>query len=373
MSLNSILATAPLTTTNFLLKATGTTIGNSLIFDNGTNVGIGNTNTSYTLDVSGTLRNTGNAIFASSGGNVGIGTASPSSYAGYTTLTIDGTSGGEIDFKQSGTLKGDIFASSTGFFIESITAIPLILSTNATERMRITSGGNVLIGTSTDNATKFQVNGAMHTNQGLYLEGTDAFIWQLANSNLRFATNSTERMRITSGGNVGIGTNNPPKLLTIYTAGTTIMRFQSGAATTDHWDAEANQTARFYISNVSTGNGAYLVYNSASGWTGVSDARWKTDWTSIDGSLDLINRLNIGKYKMLNNDKEEIENARWDYGIKAQELLDIIPDAVDVPKDENDKYGVIHNIVFYNAIKAIQELSKQNEELSNRLIKLESK
>ena len=60
MSLNTILATTPLTSTNYVLKATGTTIGNSIIFDNGTNVGIGNTNTSYTLDVSGTGRFSGN-------------------------------------------------------------------------------------------------------------------------------------------------------------------------------------------------------------------------------------------------------------------------------------------------------------------------
>ena len=46
MSLNTILATAPLTTTNYVIKATGTALGNSLIWDNGTNVGIGNTNTS---------------------------------------------------------------------------------------------------------------------------------------------------------------------------------------------------------------------------------------------------------------------------------------------------------------------------------------
>jgi len=86
MSLNTILATAPLTTTNYILKATGTTIGNSLIWDNGTNVGIGNTNTSYTLDVSGTLRNTTSAYFATTSGNVGIGTLSPSSWA--TSLVV---------------------------------------------------------------------------------------------------------------------------------------------------------------------------------------------------------------------------------------------------------------------------------------------
>jgi hypothetical protein len=175
------------------------------------------------------------------------------------------------------------------------------------------------------------------------------------------------------GGNVGIGTSSPPKLLTIYTAGTTIMRFQSGAATTDHWDAEANQTARFYISNVSTGNGAYLVYNSASGWTGVSDARWKTDWTDLGPSLSLINQLKIGKYKMLDKDKQSIEGARWDYGVKAQELLDIIPDAVDVPTDPEERHGVLHNIVFYHAIKAIQELKTQNDALQSRIETLESK
>ena len=56
MSTNTILASAPLTSTGYHLKANGTTLGNSLIWDNGTNVGIGNTNTSYTLDVSGTGR-----------------------------------------------------------------------------------------------------------------------------------------------------------------------------------------------------------------------------------------------------------------------------------------------------------------------------
>ena len=47
-------------TTNYISKFTGsTTLGNSLIWDNGTNVGIGNTNTSYTFDVTGTGRFSG--------------------------------------------------------------------------------------------------------------------------------------------------------------------------------------------------------------------------------------------------------------------------------------------------------------------------
>jgi hypothetical protein len=82
MSLNTILATAPLTTTNYILKATGTTIGNSLIWDNGTNVGIGNQNSLYTLDVSGTGRFTGIVTFGS--------TLSNGTYA-YTLPSATGT------------------------------------------------------------------------------------------------------------------------------------------------------------------------------------------------------------------------------------------------------------------------------------------
>jgi hypothetical protein len=44
-------------TTNYVAKFTGsTTIGNSQIFDNGTNVGIGTTNPAYKLDISGDVR-----------------------------------------------------------------------------------------------------------------------------------------------------------------------------------------------------------------------------------------------------------------------------------------------------------------------------
>ena len=78
MSLNTILATTPLVSTGYHLKATGTTIGNSLIWDNGTNVGIGNTNTSYTLDVSGTFRTTSDVVLG--GGSTIFGTTGSKFY-----------------------------------------------------------------------------------------------------------------------------------------------------------------------------------------------------------------------------------------------------------------------------------------------------
>lgn len=67
-------------TTNKIAKATSsTTIGDSQIFDNGTNIGIGSTNPGVFLDVAGAIRSTGagNTLLNPTGGNVGIGTATP--------------------------------------------------------------------------------------------------------------------------------------------------------------------------------------------------------------------------------------------------------------------------------------------------------
>lgn len=62
-------------TTNYVPKYTGAnSLGNSQIYDNGTNVGIGNTNNIYKLDVSGALRTTGSTTVE--GGLFTQGTAS---------------------------------------------------------------------------------------------------------------------------------------------------------------------------------------------------------------------------------------------------------------------------------------------------------
>ena len=85
------------------------------------------------------------------GTSLGIGTASPQDYAGYHGLTIDGTTGGNIDIRTSGSIALEIVANTaTETYIKNVTSTPMWFGTANTERMRIFSSGGVSIGNTTD-------------------------------------------------------------------------------------------------------------------------------------------------------------------------------------------------------------------------------
>jgi hypothetical protein len=101
------------------------------VFKNGGNVGIGTTSPSTKLHVSGTAANT---------------VAFVSDTTGYALYQLGSTSGGLYLGIDSSTASG--FGNGAySRHLYSTGAYPLIISTNDTERMRITSGGNVEINT----------------------------------------------------------------------------------------------------------------------------------------------------------------------------------------------------------------------------------
>jgi len=97
-----------------------------------------------TADASGVLQlqSAGTtAVTIDTSQNVGIGTTSPQNDAGYKTLTVNGTSGGQVSFKTNDANIGSIYSVSTAFNLTTGTSIPMVFQTNGSERMRIDSNG----------------------------------------------------------------------------------------------------------------------------------------------------------------------------------------------------------------------------------------
>jgi len=224
------------------------------------------------LAIGGTAYNNA-AMYALPSGNVGIGTSSPNYRTQIETTGADvfltkNTSSTSfnrsyfynnnnvgIQFLNFGSAygfgtefgvgqNGSVIQSNTtsAFAVGTSGAYPLLLGTSGTERMRITSAGNVGIGT-TSPSQKLDVNGKIKSNSSIFVDsiGSDSvgvganftvsrasdakqWIMQLnASAGLDFwnynGSAFNRRLTINESGNVGIGTTSPAYQLDVASSG----------------------------------------------------------------------------------------------------------------------------------------------------------
>jgi hypothetical protein len=289
----------------------------------------------------------------------------------------------------------------------------LFATGGGTEKMRITSGGNVGIGTSSpqgaymvticgDTATKIGGITFRQTSTDTFYIGnpsvtndTDFELWNPRNGYLRFATNNTERMRIISTGytkhsNDGtyIGSTGTYHEFTGTTAASDTLSLRHKAASQPFGQsitfsaATPNNLDQYFLYCQDSTNVKAIIWSNGTfnsrtnTYTSVSDINLKQDIIDASSQWNDIKNLTVRKFRL----KDEVAadpNYPYHIGVVAQELELISPNLVDnIPNykfidgekvvDGHIK-TVKYSILYMKAIKALQEAMERIEKLEAKL------
>ena len=375
-------------TTNYISKFTASgTIGNSLLFDNGTNIGIGNTTPSYKFDVNGTGRYTGNLMVSSALGfaigditsyqriqhnagtfsfltsangnasitaggatfssSVGIGTTSPSQIL--QTETATGTNNIHL-YSLSGTTKGFIGVAGIANSILNEAAVgdvvirsqlgKILLGTfqsggsDAYAALTIANNRNVGIGTSSPQRPLEVVGTFRNTNPSgsnfsqIYNDATGAWFSTGAYP-MMFETNGTERMRITSGGALQLASS------AYFICGTTGYRFNDNTDANNNVimynNGNMNIRGGLAIGNTADQNGVFYI---ASQVMSSNAGTHYLKWNSSNGKVTYDSSTRLVKSDIIDSP----------YGLN--EILQLKPRKYYRTDDERNEIGFIADEVY---------------------------
>jgi hypothetical protein len=371
----------------------------------------------YTRPAAGSLAQT---MTLSSTGNVGLG-VTPSAWDSSVKALQVGSGAALHDAGSGNTiLSSNLYYSSTGnryiatdfatayqqnnglhywYTAASGTAGNAISFTQA---MTLTSGGGLGVGeTSIASDTRLHLK---HTTDNCLLKIQSSFgsILRLTNGGgsevstidatgnnvLTFQTGSTERARIDSSGNFGIGTSSPSAKLDV--TGDISAANSANAATANFFNTNASLTAQVIqsiavkaagtdftlfrgVSGSSTtvfnvfGNGN--VTNTNNSYAGISDVKLKENIVDATPKLANLMQVKVRNYNL------KSDPSFKQIGVIAQELETIFPALVEETKDSDVKgndLGTTTKSVKYSVfvpmlIKAMQEQQAIIESLKARL------
>ena len=358
-----------------------------------------------------------------SSGNVNIGTTSA-----YGTNVLNVNGGIAIDGRNASTPglceKGDV---DTGIFWPA--ANSLSVTTGGTERMRIDSSGNVGIGTTSPGNFQLNINGSGDGGRQLKVEGPSVNgLMRFSNSTSQdysIGINSTSfiiyddtaddyRVVVDSSGKVGIGVTNPLMNLHLSDSGDTgiqitkdgsvasriktvsgalaigvdgangdteRMRINSSGnllvgTTAGSFSAkltvENSSSYTFESRRTGTGSEGHVVFRNANGAVGSiftngsttsynesSDQRLKENIADADDAGSKVDAIQVRKFDWI------ADGSHQDYGMIAQELQTVAPEAVTGDADSDEMMAVDYSKLVPMLVKEIQSLRARVQQLEN--------
>jgi hypothetical protein len=399
-------------TTNYHPKfSNSSTITTSGIYEGSAGfISIGNTNTTYNLDVTGTGRFTTALTIGSTESTWNLASSNKlqiqnSMLVGYSTtgtfLTMNLNYNGAWKYISTGT--ASIYSQDTGEHVfYTSTSGSAAATATLNEKMKITNAGLVGIGMTPD--VPLQVKAASGTFTAIRI-GPSASGFELSQENAGYTvctvkniystTNSaselslqsgfitfktgtslTEKMRITSdagstvviGGTVSAYPSANRGNLTISGSASALLGFSNGSSSTGYiYNDHSVSVFQWYSSTnpievASTTLGVRLNANATS-WSPISsDERTKKNFETTQGLIEVL-QIEPVKYNMLSED----DNAVKRLGFKAQNLQTLIPEMVystnKKMEDGSDILTITPDYLLPVLVKAIQEMNTKIIEL----------
>ena len=322
--------------------------------DTSGNVGIGTTSPSAKLHAAG---------------NIHVGVEDNSNHSSRLKIINGGSAGYEasLDFcyEDKDTVRARINTDGSGGRIEFHT-----FDGSLTERMRIAADGNVGIGTSSpaskltvnDDGIALRLDGTGNTTRSILLrnvggsaegvlrtDGNMHLLQEDASKYMRFSTANTERMRITSSGNTLMGLTSD-----YYSAKLAVG--QSGG----------NPAIACRTTSTSGTVPLVLFTDGNSQDCGSIDVDASANTTNYGTSSDQRLKENIVDAPAGNIDDVRVRSFDWKssghhqtYGLVAQELVDVAPEAVSQGKKEEDTWKIDYSKLVPMMIKEIQDLKAE--------------
>jgi len=237
-----------------------------------------------------------------SSGNVGIGTSSPSFVSGYGGIQINGGGNGSV-----------------------------LHLTNSTTGTSSTDGFDLILA------------------QG----SSDAYVWQRESAPLIFGTAATERMRIDSSGNLLVG-KTTASLSTdghwFAPLGYSYHTIAAGANTLHVYSSTAS-AYRFYVT------AAGVINATTTTITAISDQRLKENIRDLDDGLEKVMALQPRKFDWKEGKGEDTKNARG-FIAQELELVfpDMVTEWIDPAPEGEEPYKAVNANLIPTLVKAIQEM-----------------